>query len=851
MAESVKNAVEAVVSSVTGNTGESAAEGAPKLLLDEVTGERVSKSELKKRQKQRENEKKKAEKAATAPPKPAAKKAAGAVNEADLNPNQYFEIRSRTINKLRESHEPNPYPHEVDVRNQDLFDFYSTFGESTKAASYTPEAGRSLFVQRVQGYEKCTSISPEDAAAKAKAGGLAVDHPNKSLLPALEAAAGAIQAPLRFIKAAKVSSGQRGEHKYLVSLDAGKKVKKSGLIFDVKPGNQQGSLKLVREETESEKKRREAIEKKRKEALEKKAAIAKNRQKEDEKTEAPEEVAEPDSTPAEYWEVVDVDGDKPVEFYKLITLEKLQSAFPVQTYIHSSEVLNGHDSILRDAQGETVLENVSSSWHPVLRAPKEMRIGARIYTMRSAGSNLVFYDIRSQGIQVQVMCQKEFAKGDFAKQHEHLRRGDIVEIIGYPGRTNPASRQTEEGELSIFATEVRLLSPCLHLLPGTRKDSKFEDMEERHRRKHLDLIMNDNVRQTFITRARMVTYIRKYFDEHGFIEVETPMMNQIAGGATARPFKTFHNDLDQDLYMRVAPELYLKQLIVGGMERVYEIGRQFRNEGIDLTHNPEFTTIEFYEAFADYNVMMRRTEELVSSLVKYITGGYVTKFVTQHGEEYTVNWEAPWKKVHMIKTLEEKLDVQFPPGETLHDKNTNDFLRGVIKKAGLECTPPLTNARMLDALVGEYIEEDCINPTFIMGHPQMMSPLAKYHRSEKGLCERFEAFVCKKEIVNAYTELNDPFDQRLRFEEQANQKDQGDDEAQLIDETFCESLEYGLPPTGGFGMGIDRLVMFLTNHYSIKEVLTFPMMRPIDNTAPKAAEITNIVPVPTEGIPHK
>jgi len=292
------------------------------------------------------------------------------------------------------------------------------------------------------------------------------------------------------------------------------------------------------------------------------------------------------------------------------------------------------------------------------------------------------------------------------------------------------------------------------------------------------------------------------------------------------------------------------------LERVYELGRQFRNEGIDLTHNPEFTTLEFYWAYSDVHDLMDVAEELVSGLVKHITGGYETTFHTQAGEVYNVNWQAPWRRVEMIPALEEATGEKFPPGDQLHTEETNEFLKNVLKKTEVECTPPLTNARMLDKLVGEFIEETCINPTFITGHPQMMSPLAKYHRQYSGLCERFEAFVCKKEIVNAYTELNDPFDQRLRFEEQANQKAQGDDEAQLIDETFCTSLEYGLPPTGGFGMGIDRLVMFLTDNYSIKEVLTFPFMKDDssksgEKDAKLAAEVVGIEPIPEEDVALK
>jgi len=479
----------------------------------------------------------------------------------------------------------------------------------------------------------------------------------------------------------------------------------------------------------------------------------------------------------------------------------------------------------------------------------EVRIAGRIYTKRASGSKLVFYDIRAEGVKVQVMCQSQEATGNvpFEAQHEHLRRGDIIGIIGYPGRTAPRNRP--EGELSIFARQVILLTPCLHQIPSEHYG--FKDQEQRYRQRYLDLIMNDNSRNVFITRSKIITYIRRYFDERDFIEVETPMMNAIAGGATAKPFVTHHNDLNMDVFMRVAPELYLKMLTVGGLERVYELGKQFRNEGIDLTHNPEFTTLEFYMAYADVYDIMDITEDLVSGLVKHVTGSYETKFHTQTGVEYQVNWQKPWKRIEMIPALEKACGEKFPPGDQLHTSETNEFLKRMLKKMDVECSPPRTNARMLDKLVGEFLEETCVDPTFITGHPQVMSPLSKYHRDYPGLCERFETFVCKKEIVNAYTELNDPFDQRLRFEEQARQKDQGDDEAQMVDENFCTSLEYGLPPTGGLGMGIDRLIMFLTDHYSIKEVLAFPFMKDEQNQGKDkklAAEVVGVKPMPEEGI---
>ncbi|KAL9610389.1 MAG: hypothetical protein Q9167_004899 [Letrouitia subvulpina] len=577
--------------------------------------------------------------------------------------------------------------------------------------------------------------------------------------------------------------------------------------------------RVSKSELKKRQKQRQADEKKREKAA---AAPSKT-----EKQQSAEE-EESNLTPNQYYAI------------RCKKIQKLRQSKSPNPYPHKFQVTTDLRDFLREYSSLKTGEHLKDV---------EVRIGGRIYTKRSSGTKLRFYDIRAEGVKVQVMCQLQEAAGDipFEQQHEHLRRGDIVGIVGYPGRTAPRNRP--EGELSIFAREVILLTPCLHQIPSEHYG--FKDQEQRYRQRYLDLIMNDSSRNVFITRSKMISYIRRFFDEKDFVEVETPMMNSIAGGATAKPFITHHNELDMNLFMRVAPELYLKMLIVGGLERVYELGRQFRNEGIDLTHNPEFTTCEFYMAYADVYDIMDITEDLVSGLVKHVTGGYQTTFHTQAGEVYNVNWEKPWKRIEMLPALEKACGEKFPPGEELHTEATNGFLKRLLKKVNVDCSPPQTNARMLDKLVGEFIEEDCINPTFITGHPQMMSPLAKYHRDCPGLCERFEAFVCKKEIVNAYTELNDPFDQRLRFEEQARQKDQGDDEAQLVDENFCTSLEFGLPPTGGWGMGIDRLVMFLTDHSSIKEVLTFPFMKEEVNQGKErktAAEVVGIKPEPEEGI---
>ncbi|XP_047152002.1 lysine--tRNA ligase, cytoplasmic-like [Vigna umbellata] len=533
---------------------------------------------------------------------------------------------------------------------------------------------------------------------------------------------------------------------------------------------------------------------------------------------------------------VDEDDMDPTQYLenrlRYLAVQKAEGRNP---YPHKFFVTMALDEYIKEYGGLSEgqhLEDVSVS------------LSGRIMNKRTSGSKLVFYDLHGGGFKVQVMAdasKSDLNEAGFSKFHSNVKRGDIVGITGFPGKS-------KKGELSIFPKTFVVLSHCLHMMPrqksaaaadnrnpwvpgSTRNPEIYilKDQETRYRLRHLDLMLNPEVREIFKTRSKIISYIRRFLDDLDFLEVETPMMNMIAGGAAARPFVTHHNDLNMRLNMRIAPELYLKELVVGGLDRVYEIGKQFRNEGIDLTHNPEFTTCEFYMAYKDYNDLMDITEQMLSGMVKELTKG--SNKIKYHAdgidkEPIEIDFTPPFRRIDMIEELEKMAGLSIP--KDLSSEEANQYLKDVCLKCEIKCPPPETTARLLDKLVGHFLEETCVNPTFIINHPEIMSPLAKWHRSKPGLTERFELFINKHELCNAYTELNDPVVQRQRFSEQLKDRQSGDDEAMALDETFCTALEYGLPPTAGWGLGIDRLTMLLTDSQNIKEVLFFPAMKPQD-----------------------
>jgi lysyl-tRNA synthetase, class II len=428
------------------------------------------------------------------------------------------------------------------------------------------------------------------------------------------------------------------------------------------------------------------------------------------------------------------------------------------------------------------------------------RIAGRLTAKREHGKS-AFLDLRDGTGQIQVQARVD----ELGDAYEGLLALDVGDIVGIEG-TVFASRR---GELTVRAEAWELLSKSLR--PPPEKFHGLEDVETRYRRRELDLMANEESRDLFLKRTQTISAVRRWLDSRGFLEVETPVLQPLYGGALARPFVTHHNALDRDLYLRIATELYLKRLVVGGIDKVYELGKDFRNEGVSHKHNPEFTMLEWYEAYADYNDVAEELEGLVSDVAQEVLG---TTQVERDGE--TIDLAPPWRRVTLQDAIKERtgIDVREHPS------------RGQLAAAmGTEPDPQEGWGKLVDGLLSKEVEPTLIQPTFVVDYPVELSPFAKRHRSDQGLVERWEAFVGGIEISNAFTELNDPDEQRRRFEEQAEEQARGDEETQPYDEVFVESLEQGMPPTGGVGLGIDRLVMILTGAKSLREVLLFPAMR--------------------------
>ena len=484
---------------------------------------------------------------------------------------------------------------------------------------------------------------------------------------------------------------------------------------------------------------------------------------------------------------------------KLQTLEKMGiNAFPAEEY--------------------TITETTKTIKQDFVEG-KKVTIAGRLMSRRIQGK-ASFAELQDSEGKIQVYFNRdEICSGEdktlYNEVYKHLL--DIGDIIGIEGELF----NTQVGEMTVKVTNFKILTKSLRPLPQPRTDENgvtydaFNDPELRYRQRYVDLIVNPQVKEVFIKRTKLFNAMRTYFNNAGYFEVETPILQAIPGGAAAKPFITHHNALDIPLYLRIANELYLKRLIVGGFDGVYEFSKNFRNEGMDRTHNPEFTAMEIYVAYKDYNWMMDFTEKLLEFSAIQVNGSTDSTF-----GEHTISWKAPYPRVSMTEAIQKftRFDITGKSEQELFD-----FARSI----GVDVNETMGKGKLIDEIFGEKCEGNFIQPTFITDYPIEMSPLTKKHRSKEGLTERFELMVCGKEIANAYSELNDPIDQRERFEEQLKLAEKGDDEATgFIDEDFLRALEYGMPPTSGLGIGMDRLIMFLTNNPSIQEVLFFPQMKP-------------------------
>jgi len=442
---------------------------------------------------------------------------------------------------------------------------------------------------------------------------------------------------------------------------------------------------------------------------------------------------------------------------------------------------------------------------------KDVSIAGRIMSIRDMGK-ASFCDVQDRYGRIQVYVKKDEIGEEAYSDFKTYDIGDIIGVKGFVFKT-------KKGEISVHAKSILLLTKSLKPLP--EKWHGLRDTELRYRQRYVDLIVNEGVRDTFVKRTQIIRAIREFLDARDFLEVDTPILATIASGAAARPFITHSNALDIDLYLRIATELYLKRLIVGGFERVYEMGKDFRNEGIDVRHNPEFTMIEIYQAYADYNDMMELTESLVAYCAEKVLG---TTKITYQGTE--IDLTPPWTRLTMVDAVKKYAGVDF--NEIKTDEEAREIAKKLkvvdeLKKKLSDCT----KGDILNAAFEVYAEKHLIQPTFILDYPVEISPLTKKKKDDPTMTERFEAYIYAREIANAYSELNDPIDQMERFEQQAREKALGDDEAYTMDEDFVNSLEIGMPPTGGLGIGVDRLIMFLTDSYSIRDVILFPTMKPL------------------------
>ena len=450
--------------------------------------------------------------------------------------------------------------------------------------------------------------------------------------------------------------------------------------------------------------------------------------------------------------------------------------------------------------------DIAAQFDELSEKETEVKMAGRIMAIRGHGKTC-FMDMQDKTGRIQVYVRKDVIGEENYALIKLMDIGDTVGITGTAFRTHM-------GELSIKANSVEMLSKSLRPLP--EKWHGLKDVETRYRQRYVDLIVNPEVRDTFVKRSQIIRSVREVLDSHDFLEVETPILNTIAGGAAARPFISYHNALDMQVYMRIAPELYLKRLIVGGMDRVYEMGRVFRNEGIDNRHNPEFTSVEIYQAFADYRDMMDLTEEVVVKTAEKVLGTTTINY-----EGTTIELASPWKRMSMIEAVKEY------SGKDFTDVTDLEEARAIAKELNVAIEPSFGIGKIINACFEEYVEDKLIQPTCITGHPKEISPLAKSNPENPEITDRFEAYIYGREICNGFTELNDPIDQKERFLKQVEERANGDEEANMMDEDFVNALEYGLPPTGGLGIGIDRLVMFLTNSSTIRDVLFFPTMKPL------------------------